>query len=119
MMEESRWNIRLPLEFDIMMQLSPTIHLKTRTRDVSFEGMLVAVSLPETKRNVRVHVHFEHQNRFVRAAAVVVRTGPDGTALMFTEDNGEVADALALLMESEFDRLQTTARDTAKKPFSA
>ena len=105
MLKEARWSIRLPLEIDIKMQISPAIHLNARTRDVSFEGMLVAISLPRTTRNTPVLVHFDCHRKPVIAAAVVMRTGPEETALMFTGENEEVADALALLMQSELDRL--------------
>lgn len=116
-MEEARWNIRLPLEIDIKIQITPTIHLSARTRDVSFEGMLIAMPLPQMRRNTPVHVHFDCDKKPVVAPAVVLRTEPDGTALMFTGENEEVADALALIMESQLDRLLVAARNgRARQP---
>lgn len=116
MMEEARWNIRFPFEIDIKIQIAPTIHLSARTRDVSFEGMLIAMPLPHMRRNTPVYVHFDCHRKPVTAAAVVLRTGPDGTALMFTGENEAVADALALIMESELDRLLVAARNGRAKP---
>lgn len=115
-MEEARWNIRIPLEIDVRIRIAPAIHLKARTRDVSFEGMLVAMSLPTTTRNTPVIVRFDSGEGAMQATAVVVRTGPEGTGLMFTGESDEVADALALLMESELDRALLPRGRAAKLP---
>jgi hypothetical protein len=117
-MDEARWNIRIPLEIDVRLRIAPAVHLKARTRDVSFEGMLVAMSLPRTARNAPVIVRFDAEGGPLQATAVIVRTGPEGTGLMFTGDNDAVADALALLMESELDRLLLPTREGAARPFS-
>ena len=116
-MEEARWNIRIPLEIDVKVRIAPAIHLKAKTRDVSFEGMLLGMSLPRTSNNASVIVRFESHDRPMQAAAIIVRTGPEGTGLMFTGDSDEVADALARMMEPELDRIVRIARQsTARLP---
>lgn len=115
-MEEARWNIRIPLEIDVKVRIAPAIHLKAKTRDVSFEGMLLGMSLPKTTNNASVVVRFESGDRPMQAAAVIVRTGPEGTGLMFTGDSDEVADALAMMMEPELDRLVQTPRKPTERP---
>lgn len=95
---EHRWNVRTPVSLNVIVDSPGAGIIRGRTKDLSFGGMYVetAPSVAVDKHSV-VDVSIPIVGQVHNAAALVVRTGPTGFGLMFTDfqlDTFNMLDAL-------------------------
>lgn len=95
---EHRWNIRTPIQLDIVVEPTGKDTVSGRTRNLSFGGAFVETNpVAPVNRNSMVKVLLPIGDDTKSVSALVVRTESGGIGLMFTD--------FALDTISELDKL--------------
>lgn len=115
-MEESRWNMRVPVSVPVRLDFADATTLTGIARDISFQGLYVRTDgrpgLAQTSSPVVVTLPVGgNASRALELPAMVVRTTGSGLGVLFFDYGDRQFDGIAEHIEAGFEaRVRPSAR---------